>query len=115
MSSAARNHAAILSILFFGIPSLAHADESDSPVLAPDLPGVSVRLKAGERAPFGGRLVALDENVRRTKALVECQGELADGKANVWTSPGVIVALVLGAVVVGAAAGAGVTALALKR
>lgn len=57
------------------VASLAHADpaETDSPVLAPDLPGVSVRLRAGETAPYDGRLIELSENVRRGKALVECR------------------------------------------
>lgn len=89
--------------------------DSDSPTIAPDLPGVSVRLRAGETAPYDGRLIALDENVRRAKELVGCRAELEAGKENAWLSKPVLVTLIVGTAVLSAAAGAGVTAWALKR
>lgn len=101
--------------------SLAFADPPadsltvDSPVLAPDVPNVSVRLRPGEQAPFDGRLVSLDENLRRGKALADCRGELASAKENTWVSRPVLVAVIVGGLVLGAAAGAGVTAWALRR
>ncbi len=82
-------------------------EEEGSPVLAPDLPGISVRLKAGEQAPFDGRLVELEENRRRGAAIVDCRAELADAKTNVWAPKPVLVSVIVGAVVLGAAAGAG--------
>ena len=90
--------------------SIAFAEEPlDSPTLAPDLPGVSVRLRPGEAAPFDGRLVALDENLRRGQSLVECRAELASAKENAWLPKPVLIAVVIGGVVLGAAAGAAVT------
>lgn len=105
-----------ITILLFLVPALAFAQEpADSPVLAPDVPEVSVRLRPGEQAPFDGRLLSLDENLRRGKDAVDCKAELADAKENVWTSKATLVVVIVGAVVLGAAAGAGVTAWALKR
>lgn len=89
--------------------------DQESPVMAPDIPGVSVRLKAGEAAPFDARAIALDENLRRGKAIADCKGELEYGKTNVWTSKPVLVALIVGGIVLGAAAGAGAAAWALKK
>jgi len=103
------------SVAFADPPTDSSTVENDSPVLAPDLPGVSVRLRPGEPAPYDGRLVALDENVRRGKALVDCRAELEAGKQNAWLSKPVLITLIVGSVVLGAAAGAGVTAWALKR
>ena len=94
--------------------ALAQAPE-DSPVLAPDIPGLSVRLRAGEQAPFDGRLVELEENRRRGAAMVDCKAELASAKENTWVSKPVLVAIIVGGVVLGAAAGAGVTAWAMKK
>lgn len=89
--------------------------EADSPVIAPDLPGISVRLRAGEPAPYDGRLLEHDESVRRGKALVSCRGELADAKTNEWLSKPVLIAFIVGGLALGAAAGAGVTAWAMSK
>ena len=91
------------------------AEPDDSPTMAPDLPGVSVRLRPGEVAPFDGRQVELEENRRRGAAIADCRGELASAKENAWMSKGAVVALIVGSVVLGAAAGAGVTAWAMRR
>lgn len=88
------------------IASLAHADHEDTPTLAPDVPEVSVRLRPGETAPFDGRLLSLDENVRRAKSAVECRAELASARENVWLSKPVVIGVIVGALLVGAAAGA---------
>jgi hypothetical protein len=67
------------------VSSLAWADppvDTDTPTLAPDAPGVSVRLRAGETAPFDGRLLSLDENLRRGKSAATCTATLADAEAN---------------------------------
>jgi hypothetical protein len=95
--------------------SLAQAPDTDSPVLAPDVPEVSVRLKAGEVAPFDGRLLALEENLRRGKATADCRAELADAKGNAWVSKPVLITVIVGAVVLGAAVGAGATYAATRR
>jgi hypothetical protein len=111
----------LVSSLAFADPPAATVTDSvtventDSPTIAPDLPGVSVRLRAGETAPYDGRLIALDENLRRGKALVDCRAELEAGKENAWVSKPVLIGLIIGSVALGAAAGAGVTAWALKR
>lgn len=91
------------------------AIETDSPTLAPDAPGVSVRLRAGETAPFDGRLLSLDENLRRGKDAVDCKAELASAKENSWVSKPVLVSVIVGALVVGAAVGAGASYAALNR
>ena len=94
------------------VSSIAFADsvqDTDSPVMAPDIEGVSVRLKAGETAPFDGRLLALDENLRRGRKMADCEAELADAKTNIWTSKPVLISILIGGLVLGAAAGAGVT------
>ena len=80
---------------------------ADSPVMAPDVPGLSVRLRAGETAPFDGRLVELDENQRRGAALADCRGELASAKTNEWLPKPVLIAIIVGTAVLAAAAGAG--------
>jgi hypothetical protein len=89
--------------------------DQESPVLAPPIPGVSVRLRAGETAPFDGRLVELGENLKRGQKLADCRGELEDAKTNVWSSKGVLVGIIIGSIALGAAAGAGVTAWAMSK
>lgn len=89
--------------------------DTDTPTLAPDLPGISVRLRAGEVAPFDGRLVELEENRRRGAALVDCRTELAVGKTNEWLSKPALVALIAGTAAASAALAAGVTVWAMKR
>jgi hypothetical protein len=108
----------LVSSLAFADPpteSLTIERDTDSPVLAPDVPGVSVRLRPGEQAPFDGRLLGLDENLRRGREAVDCKAELASAKENVWTSKATLVVVIVGAVALGAAAGAGVTAWAMRR
>lgn len=97
-----------------GTPCPAPLD-TDSPVLAPDVPEISVRLKPGETAPFDGRLISLHENLRRGKVTAECKAELASAKENEWVSKPVLIGLIVGAFVVGAGAAAGVTAWAMKK
>ena len=89
------------------ISSIALADE-DAPTLAPDVPDVSVRLRAGETAPFDGRLLSLEENLRRGKDTVDCKAELSAAKENAWVSKPVLISLVVGGLVLGAAGGAAV-------
>lgn len=97
------------------VSSLAFADPlpgsgftvpEDTPTLAPDVPEVSVRLRAGETAPFDGRLLSLEENLRRGKSAVECKGELDEAKTNLWMSKPLVIGLIVGGLVLGAAAGA---------
>lgn len=91
------------------IASLAGAAEpDDTPTLAPDVPNVSVRLRAGETAPFDGRLLSLDENLRRGKDAVDCKADLAEAKTNTWVPKPVLVGVIVGALVLGAAGGAAV-------
>lgn len=104
----------VSSLAFAQEPGSGFTVPEDSPVLAPDVPEVSVRLRAGETAPFDGRLLSLEENLRRGKDAVDCKAELSEAKTNVWTRPGVIVAMVLSAFAVGGAVAVGAT-LALKK
>lgn len=97
---------ALLCVVLIASQATFASEPDDSPVLAPDVPEVSVRLRPGETAPFDGRLLSLDENVRRAKSAVECRAELASAKESVWMSKPTIIALVAGALLVGAAAGA---------
>lgn len=90
------------------LPSLALAQApSDAPLA--DIPGTSVRLATGQPAPFPGRLLSEPEQVRREKVN---EFKAAEGaslkKGNVTVSVPVVIAIVAGAVVAGAAAGFGI-------
>lgn len=95
--------------------ALSQAPDTDTPTLAPDVPNVSVRLRAGETAPFDGRLLSLDENLRRGKEAVDCKAELSSGKENAWISKPVLVGIIVGAVALGAAVGVSATYAATRR
>lgn len=95
----------VLAVLLISSVASAFTPE-DSPTLAPDVPEVSVRLRAGETAPFDGRLLSLEENLRRGKDAVDCKAELSTAKESVWMSKPLIVGLIIGGIVLGAAGGA---------
>lgn len=100
-----------LAVVLMLFSSLAFAQAPDAPV---DILGASVRLKSGEPAPFSGRLLSEDEQIRRAKRLAEAEGELAKAHESALVSKPVLIAIIVGALVVGAGAGAGV-AIALKK
>lgn len=100
---------------------------SDAPTLEPEAPaprifppgelapGRSVKLKAGEPAPFSGQLLDDQEQVRRSRVGARDAGELADlKKGNTIISTPALVAIIAGAVVAGAAAATAITVVALK-
>lgn len=95
----------LISSLAWADPPLAQCTEA-TPLQdqAPDVPGVSVKLRAGEPAPYDARALSFQENCERGKAAVACQAELSDAKTNTWTKPGVIVGMILAAAALGAAA-----------
>lgn len=84
--------------------SLAFAQAPDAPVL----------LKAGEPAPYSGRLLPEAENVRRTAKCAEWEATTKKAEESVLLKPIHVVAIVAGAIAVGAAVGVGAT-LAVKR
>jgi hypothetical protein len=92
--------------------SAALAQSPDAPVV--DVLGASVRLKAGEAAPFDGRLLSEDEQIRRAKRLAAAEGELAKAQESMLVSKPVLVAIIVGSLVVGVGAGFGV-ALAVRK
>jgi hypothetical protein len=86
---------------------------ADPPADAP-LAGRSVHVEIGEPVPFAGRLLSDAEHV---KSEAQCQDDHAFRKATegqVLLSPIALVAIVAGALAVGAAVSAGV-AVAVKR
>lgn len=75
---------------------IAFADPPpDAPVA--DLPGVSVRVVAGQPAPFDGRLLSDEENVRRAKKEASERATLVDAQANGVLLPKPAVALLISA------------------
>lgn len=99
-------------LLLAAFPVFAADPPADAPL---DEPGRALVLEQGSIAPYAGVLLDAQEDVRRARARVRAEAELADAKENVWTSKGLLVGVVIGALVLGAAAGAGVTAYALTR
>jgi hypothetical protein len=99
----------IALLLILALPAYA-AD--DAPLA--DIPRVSVRLKAGDVAPFDGRLLSSDEQVARAKRLAAAEGELAKARESWLLPPAAVVGIIAGALALGVAAGTGV-ALAVKR
>lgn len=91
------------ALLLMLLPSLALAQAPADAPLA-DLPGTSVRLAAGELAPFPGRLVSDPEAVRREKVNASNAAELASykGPENVTLTKGAVVAIGAGGLVLGA-------------
>lgn len=94
-----------------GMPAFA-----DPPPDAPleDMPGVSVRLRPGEPAPFQGQLLSEPEQIRRGKRLADAEATLAKAEQSVLLPKAAVVGIIVGALVLGAAAGAGV-AVAVRR
>lgn len=95
------------SIALADPPATHFATPSDAP-LAADEPGVSVRLQKGDPAPFDGRELSLDENLRRGKETTDCKTTLADAQAN-----GVLLPRAGVAVLISGAAAAVVTSIVL--
>lgn len=90
----------------------ADAPRADLPV---DVPGVSVHLVAGEPAPFESIALSIPEDMRRASEKKDLRTQLAQAKdpaAHLLVSRSTIVLLVIGALALGAAAGAGGVALA---
>lgn len=108
--------ALLVSSLAFAEPPLKECREA-TPLedQAPDVAGVSVKLRAGEPAPFDARALSLEENCERGKAKASCVAELTDAKTFVWVSKPALVTIIVGAAALSAAAAAGVTAWALKK
>lgn len=92
--------------------SAALAQAPDAPVA--DIKGESVKLKAGDVAPFDGRLLSEDEQIRRAKRLAEAEGELAKAHDSALVSKPVLVAIIVGCLVLGAGASAVVVLTAKK-
>lgn len=63
---------------------------------APDIPGLSVRLRAGEVAPFDARAVTLQENCERGKMVAGLRAELADARTFKWVSEPLLATLISG-------------------
>lgn len=94
------------------VSSVALADPpADAPL---DLPGRSVRLEPGQPAPFGGRLLSDAEHVASEKVAASDAAFRKATAGNVMLSPYAVVAIVAGALAVGAAAGVAV-AVAVRR
>lgn len=75
----------------------------------PIAPGKSTRVKAGEPAPYAGQLLDDQELVRRARVGARDAAELADLKrGNVTISTPAFIAIVAGAIAVGAAATFGI-------
>lgn len=93
-------------LLLLCLPSLALAQApSDAPLA--DLPGVSVSLATGQPAPFAGRLVSPDEQVRRARLTEKDRAELASLKApeNVTVTKAALISITAGGVVLGVVVG----------
>lgn len=93
--------------------SLAFAEPpADAPVL--DLAERSVHLEAGQPAPFPGRLLSDAEHVASEKLCADDHATVKAAQSKVLLSPIAVVAIIAGAVAVGAAVSAGV-AVAVRR
>jgi hypothetical protein len=66
-------------LLIVAMPALADPP-GDAPLA--DVPDTSVRLVMGQPAPFAGRLLSPEENVRRAKKQSDCEATVADAEAN---------------------------------
>lgn len=104
--------AALALLRCVAVPSFAAAP--DAPLL--DAPGASVRLEAGQPAPYTGQLLSDAENLRRAKRTAACEGtlEAAQAPSNVLLPKAALVAIIIGSVVLSAAAGAAVGVAAAK-
>lgn len=98
--------------------SLAFADPpADAPTkcteattdTAPDVPGVSVKLKAGEPAPFAARALSLQENCERGQDKAFLQTFKDDASTQVMIPKPLLVTIITGVIILSAAAAAGVT------
>lgn len=110
MSRRPRNYARLVSI-FLLASSLAFAQPADAPV---DLPKRSVRLDTGQAAPFSGRLLSDEEHTASEAKCADDHAFRAKAMGGVLLPPAALVAVVLGALALGAAVSAGV-AVAVKR
>lgn len=98
-----------ITILLFLLPALAFADPpTDAPLS--ELPGRSVRLEPGQPAPFAGQLLSDEEHVASEKVCADDHAfrHEALGGSKLLLTPLQLVAIVAGAVAVGAAVSAGV-------
>lgn len=93
----------VSSLAFAQAPAALPADaptvsDCDKPGAQPDVPGTSVCIrKAGEPAPFPGRLVSFDENKRRAKKEANERGTLTDAESNNVLLPRAAVATLISA------------------
>jgi len=100
-------------------PTLVPADVLPPLVLLEDgklAPGRSVKLRAGDPAPYGGWLVDHQEHTRREKRDAGNAAELVDLKdpGNITQRKVQFVLIVAGAAVAAAAAGVGITVAAYE-
>ena len=98
--------AAILTLLAFA----AQAQPTDAPTQ--DIPRPAIVIHAGDVAPYSGVLLDDAAAIQAAKRLASAEATVAEDKGRV--SAPVLVLAIVGAVVLGAAVGAGV-AYALKR
>ena len=92
--------------------SLAFADPpADAPL---DLPGRSVRLEPGQPAPFAGQLLSDEEHIASEKVAASDAAFRKATAGKAMLSPYAVVAIVAGALAVGAAVGVAV-AVAVRR
>lgn len=97
-------------VIATGLLLVCGAAWADGPADAPlaDVPGTSVHLLATQAAPFTGYLVSDAETERRGKKDAKCAGTAADAQAN-----GVLLPKVAAGTVIGVAAAAVITSIAL--
>lgn len=82
-------------LLCVAVPALAEPP-ADAP-LAPDVPDTSVRLVMGQAAPFPGRLLSDEENLRRARVTADCRATLAEAEGNVLLPKAAVAVLISGA------------------
>jgi hypothetical protein len=87
---------------------------AEPPADAPLAEGRSMLVDAGTIVPFRGVCLDEQEHVRRERINERNAATLAKAEESALISKPVLVTLILGGLVLGAAAGAGVTAWALK-
>lgn len=97
------------------VSSVAIADPpTDTPVIE-DLPGVSVRLRPGEPAPFQGQLLSEDEQLRRGRRLAAAEATLAKAEQSQLLPLPALIGIIAASVALGAAVGVGVALVAQRR
>lgn len=89
----------------------AHAAAPDAPTVAP-----AIIVDAGWVAPSLGLFLPSDRAILEAKRIAKCEAEVADAKAGNSLLPvPALIAIIVGAFVVGAAAGAGVAVAVAKK